>query len=64
MHLFAPLKLYADADAGEKKPQQKNKPVVKEKYEEAVFHEPHEEFYQRLKAHKMKPVGLSLQGGV
>uniref|UniRef100_A0A7S0X5H8 YEATS domain-containing protein n=1 Tax=Mantoniella antarctica TaxID=81844 RepID=A0A7S0X5H8_9CHLO len=51
LDLFAPLKLYADADALEKKPQQKNKPVVKEKYEEVVFHEPREVFHARLAAH-------------
>ena len=54
LDLFAPLKLYADAETGEKKPQQKNKPVVKEKYEELVFHEPVEEFHTRVKAHKTK----------
>ena len=27
------------------------KPVVKEKYEEIVFHEPHADFYARVKDH-------------
>lgn len=59
LDLFAPLKLYADAESGEKKPQQKNKPVVKEKFEEIVFHEPHEEFHQRMMAHETKPAPVS-----
>lgn len=59
LDLFAPLKLYADVESGEKKPQQKNKPVVKEKFEEIVFHEPHEEFHRRMKAHETKPAPTS-----
>lgn len=54
LDLFAPLKLYLEAESGEKKQQQKNKPVVKEKYEEIVFHEPDEDFHTRIKAHKTK----------
>ena len=52
IELFAPLKLYPDADQGM---QTTKKPVVKEKYEELVFHEPHEEFHKRIKDHKPTP---------
>jgi len=40
-----------EADQG---PQQTKKPVVKEKYEEIVFHEPEECFRKRVTAHKSK----------
>ena len=33
--------------------------MVKEKYEELVFHEPHEDFLKRVKSHKMKPAPSS-----
>jgi YEATS domain-containing protein 4 len=41
------------ADGKQEKKEQK-KPVIKEKYEEMVFHEPDESFLKRVKAHKTK----------
>ena len=47
--LVAPLKLHHEVEPGAPKPDksQAKRPVVKEKYEELVFHEPHEDFLKR-----------------
>ena len=52
---MAPLKLHHEAEPGAPKPEKKDlkRPVVKEKYEELVFHEPDEDFLKRVKSHKM-----------
>ena len=59
--LVAPLKLHHEGGARSPKPDksQAKRPVVKEKYEELVFHEPHEDFLKRVKSHKMKPAPSS-----
>ena len=61
VELLAPLKLHHEAEPGGAKPEKKDlkRPVVKEKYEELVFHEPAEAFLERVKAHKMKPAPAS-----
>jgi len=48
IELFHPLKLYEDQAGYDR--QSTKKPVVTEKYEEAVFCEPYEGFYKRVQA--------------
>ena len=64
VYLLAPLKLHHEAEPGAPKPEKKDlkRPVVKEKYEELVFHEPDEDFLKRVKSHKMKPAPVSPSG--
>ena len=52
--LSAPLKLYEEGADGKQEKKEQKKPVIKEKYEEMVFHEPDESFLKRAKAHKTK----------
>jgi YEATS domain-containing protein 4 len=52
--LSAPLKLYEEGADGKQEKKEQKKPVIKEKYEEMVFHEPDESFLKRVKAHKTK----------
>ena len=55
LELSAPLKLYLeDTEKGKAESKAAKKPVVKEKYEEIVFHEPREEFAKRIEGHKPK----------
>ena len=64
IYLLAPLKLHHEAEPGAPKPEKKDlkRPVVKEKYEELVFHEPDEDFLKRVKSHKLKPAPVSPSG--
>ena len=52
--LSAPLKLYEESADGKQEKKEQKKPVIKEKYEEMVFHEPDESFLKRVKSHKTK----------
>jgi YEATS domain-containing protein 4 len=64
LFMLAPLKLHHEAEPGAPKPEKKDlkKPVVKDSYEEIVFHEPDEDFLKRVKNHKMKPAPISPSG--
>ena len=64
LFMLAPLKLHHEAEPGAPKPEKKDlkKPVVKDLYEEIVFHEPDEDFLKRVKNHKMKPAPISPSG--